>query len=255
MTDHDIPSAEAYCRIVQQSIADVSEQRHGPVQRAADLIAASLQAGGVIQAFGTCHSQALAMEIAGRAGGLVPANRLALTDVVIYGGEPAELIRDGMLERDPTIAARVYALSAPEPQDVFVIGSSSGVNGSIVEMARIAKDRGHAVIAVTSLTHTAAVDSRHPSGQKLIDLADVVLDNGAPIGDAVLPLPGGGHVCAVSSITAALIAQMIAAEVVGRLIAAGQTPPVYLSANVPDGDTHNKALEDRYDGRIRRITR
>jgi len=71
-------------------------------------------------------------------------------------------------------------------------------------------------------------------------------------GDAVLPLPGGGTVCAVSSITGALVAQLIGAEVVRRLTEAGETPPVYLSANVPGGDEHNSALEDRYAGRIRR---
>ncbi len=96
------------------------------------------------------------------------------------------------------------------------------------------------------------MDSRHPSGTKLVDHADVVLDNGAPYGDAVLDLPGGGKVCAVSSITAALLAQMLGAEIIRRLIAAGETPPVYLSANIPGGDEHNTALEQRYAGRIRR---
>lgn len=94
--------------------------------------------------------------------------------------------------------------------------------------------------------------SRHPSGHKLADLADVVLDNGAPYGDATLPLPGGGAVGAVSSITAALLAQQVTVEVVARLLAAGERPPVYLSANIPDGDAHNTALEARYAGRIRR---
>jgi uncharacterized phosphosugar-binding protein len=114
------------------------------------------------------------------------------------------------------------------------------------------KQHGHRLIAITSFTQTAGVDSRHPSGTKLVDHADVALDNGAPYGDAVLPLPGGGTVCAVSSITGALVAQLIGAEVVRRLTEAGETPPVYLSANVPGGDEHNSSLEARYVGRIRR---
>jgi uncharacterized phosphosugar-binding protein len=96
------------------------------------------------------------------------------------------------------------------------------------------------------------LESRHPSGSKLADHADVLLDNGAPYGDAVLDLPSGGKVCAVSSITAALLAQLLAAEIIRRLIAAGETPPVYLSANIPGGDEHNSILEQRYAGRIRR---
>ena len=222
------------------------------IAAAADLVTAALRNEGVLQAFGSGHSEALAMEIAGRAGGLVPTNRIALRDVVIFGGESPDVLSSGILERDPSIAGRLYDLAKPAAADVFVIASNSGVNGSIVEFAQLVKKRGHGLIAITSLQHTSGVESRHPSGTKLVDHADVVLDNGAPYGDAVLDLPGGGKVCAVSSITAALVAQLMVAEVVRRLVEAGETPPVYLSANIPGGDEHNHALEARYDGRIRR---
>jgi uncharacterized phosphosugar-binding protein len=244
--------AGAYLAELMPVMEKVSEQASGAVQDAADLVVASLRSEGVVQVFGSGHSEALAMEIAGRAGGLVPTNRIALRDVVLIGGEPAEVLSDGRLERDPAIARRLYDLTGPRDSDVFVIASNSGVNGSIVEMAGIVKERGHRLVAITSLAHTRAVESRHPSGAKLIDHADVVLDNGAPYGDAVVDLPGGGKVCAVSSITAALLAQMLTAEVVRRLVDAGEKPPVYLSANIPGGDEHNRALEERYAGRIRR---
>jgi uncharacterized phosphosugar-binding protein len=182
----------------------------------------------------------------------VPTNRIALRDVVTVGGEPVDVLANKHLERDPSIAHRLYDLANVSESDIFVVASNSGVNGSIVELAQLVKQRGHRLIAITSFSQTAGVDSRHPSGTKLVDHADVALDNGAPYGDAVLPLPGGGSVCAVSSITGALIAQLIGAEVVRRLTAAGETPPVYLSANVPGGDEHNNVLEARYAGRIRR---
>jgi len=245
-------SAAAYLDALAPIMAKVSEQADGPVQQAADLIVASLRDGGVVQAFGSGHSEALAMEIAGRAGGLVPTNRIALRDVVIFGGESPTVLGSGHLERDPSIAQRLYDLAAVSAADIFVIASNSGVNGSIVELAQLVKRHGHQLIAITSFTQTAGVESRHPSGRKLIDHADVALDNGAPYGDAVLPLPDGGTVCAVSSITGALIAQLVGAEVVRRLTEAGEAPPVYLSANVPGGDEHNSTLEDRYAGRIRR---
>jgi uncharacterized phosphosugar-binding protein len=245
-------SAQAYLDALAPIMARVGRQASGPVQRAADLVVASLRAGGVVQAFGTGHSEALAMELAGRAGGLVPTNRISLRDVVIFGGEPPEVLGNGLLERDPSIAHRLYDLAAVSADDVVVIGSNSGVNGAVVEFAQLVKERGHRLIAITSFTQTAAVDSRHPSGAKLIDHADVALDNGAPYGDALLPLPGGGTVCAVSSITAALLAQLVGAEVVRRLLEAGEAPPIYLSANVPGGYEHNSVLEDRYAGRIRR---
>jgi uncharacterized phosphosugar-binding protein len=245
-------SAQAYLDALAPIMARVSGQAGGPVQQAAELVVASLRAGGVVQAFGTGHSEALAMEFAGRAGGLVPTNRISLRDVVIFGGESPEVLGDGLLERDPSIAHRLYDLATVAAADIFVIGSNSGVNGAIVEFARLVKERGHRLIAITSFTQTADVDSRHPSGAKLIDHADVALDNGAPYGDAVLPLPGGGTTCAVSSITAALLAQLVVAEVVRRLLQAGEAPPVYVSANVPGGYEHNSALEARYAGRIRR---
>jgi uncharacterized phosphosugar-binding protein len=245
-------SAQAYLAALGPIMAKVSEQADGPVQQAADLIVTSLRAGGVIQAFGSGHSEALTMEIAGRAGGLVPSNRIALRDVVLVGGESPDVLNSKHLERDPSIARRLYDLANVSAADIFVIASNSGVNGSIVELAKIVKEHGHQLIVITSFTQTAGVDSRHPSGTKLVDHADVALDNGAPYGDAVLPLPGGGTVCAVSSITGALVAQLIGAEVVRRLTEAGETPPVYLSANVPGGDEHNSTLEARNAGRIRR---
>jgi uncharacterized phosphosugar-binding protein len=245
-------SAEAYIHVLTPLVDKVSAQGSGPIQQAADLVVKSLSRDGVLQVFGSGHSEAVAMELAGRAGGLVPSNRISLRDVVIFGGESPDVLSTGVLERDPEISQRLYDLAAPRPSDVFVIASNSGVNGSIVEMARIVKARGHDLVAITSLTQTAELPSRHPSGTRLADHADVLLDNGAPYGDAVLDLPGGGKVCATSSITAALLAQMLTAEVVRRLLAAGETPPVYLSANIPDGDEHNHALEERYAGRIRR---
>ncbi|NUO98770.1 MAG: SIS domain-containing protein [Nonomuraea sp.] len=222
------------------------------IVRAADLFTKALTAGGVIQAFGSGHSEAVAMEIAGRAGGLVPTNRLALRDIVLHGQAPRSELDRYDLERDPAVARTILDLAPVHRDDLFVIISNSGVNGVVVELATLVKQRGHDLIAITSRAHGDAVPSRHPSGRKLTDLADVVLDNLAPYGDAVLPLPGGGATGAVSTITSALLAQLVVAHTVRDLLRAGEVPPVYLSANVPEGDAHNLALEARYEGRIRR---
>jgi uncharacterized phosphosugar-binding protein len=222
------------------------------IHRAADLFTEALTKGGVIQAFGSGHSEAVAMEIAGRAGGLVPTNRLALRDIVLYGGAPRSELDRYDLERDPAVAHAILDHAPVHDDDLFVIISNSGVNGVVVELATLVKERGHALVAITSHAHSDAVPSRHPSGRKLTDLADVVLDNRAPYGDAVLPLPDGGATGAVSTITSALLAQLVVAQTVSNLLQAGQVPPVYLSANVPEGDAHNLKLEALYAGRIRR---
>jgi uncharacterized phosphosugar-binding protein len=245
-------TGQAYLARVRAAI-DAVEAGQGPaVSRAAKLIADSVRQGGVVQAFGSGHSEALSMEIAGRAGGLVPTNKIALRDLVLRGGADPSVLADPKLERDLGHAHRLYELANPHPEDVFVLTSNSGVNGAVIELALLIKERGHGLIAVTSMEHTSAVTPKHPSGKRLADLADVVLDNAAPFGDATLPLPGGGAVGAVSSVTGAILAQQMVVEAVGLLIDAGVEPPVYISANVPGGDEHNHVLEDRYAGRIRR---
>jgi uncharacterized phosphosugar-binding protein len=244
--------SEDFLSRIEELVARVGRGQQEAKSRAAGLLSASIGNGGVIQAFGCGHSEALAMEIAGRAGGLVPTNRIALRDIVLYGGEALEALADPMVERGTEIAHKLYQLAPVKPDDAFVIASNSGINGAVVEMALLVKEHGHPLIAITSAQHSAGVESRHPSGRKLGDIADVTLDNGAPYGDATLPIPGGGAVGAVSSITAALLAQQIVVEVVERLLAAGIVPPVYLSDNVPGGKEHNAELEARYAGRIRR---
>lgn len=244
-------SAAAFAAAAEEAVARVAREQADGVAAAAGLVVEGLRAGGVVQAFGTGHSQALAMEISGRAGGLVPTNMIALRDLVLLGGEPPELLFTEHLERDPAVGRRLYDLAGVSPSDVFVMASNSGGNGSVVELAHAVKEHGHPLIVITSMAHTSRVASRHPSGLRLFELADVVLDNGAPYGDAALEA-GEVAVCAVSSITAALLAQMVVAEVVRTMLDAGEAPPVYLSANVPEGDAHNDALEARYAGRIRR---
>ncbi len=238
----------SYLELISELVRKVGQDQAGNVSRAADAITASLRNGGVVQAFGSGHSEALAMEIAGRAGGLVPTNRIALRDIVLYGGEPREVLEDQLLERRTEVAHRLYELAPIEPADVFVLASNSGINGLVVELALLIKEKGHDLIAFTSLDHTARSQPRHPSGKRLSEIADIVLDNGAPYGDVLLPNQTG----AVSSVTAAVLAQLVVTEVVTRMEEAGETPPIYPSANIAGGYEHNLQLEARYAGRIRR---
>ena len=226
----------------------------GGLDAAIGLLTKALEAGAVIQAFGTGHSEAFAMEIAGRAGGLIPTNKIALRDLVLHGSVAADALGGSSLERNPRIVAELWEISPIQPGDVFVIASNSGVNGSVVGLALLAKERGHEVIAVTSLQHTAQVQPKHPSGRRLSEIADVVIDNLAPYGDATLALAGGVAVGSVSSITSAFIAQLLTIGVAEQMNSEGGVPPIYLSANIPGGDEHNQALEKKYAGRLRRVT-
>ncbi|WP_117212703.1 sugar isomerase domain-containing protein [Allorhizocola rhizosphaerae] len=234
----------SYLEQITALVARVGHEQAENVRRAAALIIGSLDRGGVVHALGTGHSEALAMEIAGRAGGLIPTNRIALRDIVFYGGEPFDVLSDPLLERRSGLAQRLYDLAPIDQADVFVLASNSGINGVIVEMALLVKERGHDLIAITSLDHSLKSEPRHESGKRLCEIADVVLDNGAPFGDVLLPNRTG----AVSSITSAVLAQLVVTSVAAQM----SDPPIYLSANIPGGYEHNLQLEARYAGRIRR---
>jgi uncharacterized phosphosugar-binding protein len=245
----DRPAALA---VLQDAMDTVVATQSAAIGRAARLCTDALAGDGIIQAFGTGHSRSFTMEIAGRAGGLVPANQLSIKDLVMYGGADPEQILDPTAERDPSLARRVWELHEIRPSDVFLIASNSGINGAVVEMARLARDHGNAVVAVTSRAHSDSEPSRHPSGRRLYELADVVVDNCGVPGDAAFALPGGARIVPTSTMTSVLIAQLLTAEVCLALVERGIEPPVYLSSNVDGGDVHNEALRARYAGRLRR---
>ncbi|HWC24895.1 MAG TPA: SIS domain-containing protein [Flexivirga sp.] len=221
----------------------------GGLDPAIALLTDSIAGGGIVHVFGTGHSEAFAMELAGRAGGLIPTNKIALRDLVLRGDEDRSLLGSSLLERDPQIAEKLWALVPASPQDVIVIASNSGVNGSIVGFALQAKEHGHPVIAVTSLEHTGAVEPKHPSGKRLSEIADVVIDNLAPYGDSTLEVDGLGA-GAVSSLTAAFIAQLLTLGTIEKLGQQGTEPPVYISANIPGGHERNQKLEAVYGDRL-----
>lgn len=229
----------------------VESAKTGEIAKAIELLADAVAKDGIIRAFGTGHSEAFAMEIAGRAGGLIPTSRLALRDIVLYGTHTVSELADPTLERDPKLAEELFGLHTRHPEDIYIIASNSGVNGSIVGVAEQVKAHGHKLIVVTSLDHTMKVTSKHPSGKRLMDFADVTIDNLAPYGDSTLTLESGLVMGAISSITAAFIAQLMTLGVAENLSARGITPPVYVSANVPGGDEHNNVLKAKYAGRLR----
>ena len=130
--------------------------------------------------------------------------------------------------------------------------SNSGINVVPVEVALEGKARGLTLIALTSLTHSRKVQARHPSGKRLFEIADIILDNCGEAGDAVVRYEGlPGRVAPTSILAGSYIINCLVCRVVELFLAKGLAPPVYMSANVPGGDEHNRALEAKYRGRIR----
>jgi uncharacterized phosphosugar-binding protein len=243
----------AYPAVARSVVERVLETQLPAIEAAARLVADAYRADGILQAYGTGHSRIVTLELSARAGGLAPVGMLAIKDLVMFGGTEPGAILDPTYERQPGLARRVYDLADPRPQDAFVIVSNSGINSSVVEMAVLLKERGHPLVAITSAAHTAAVASRDTSGHRLRDLADVVIDNCAPPGDAAVQLDDRHAIGAVSSLTGVLIAQLLTEAVCRLLMADGRQPPVFVSANLPEGDDHNAPLIAALHGRVRPI--
>lgn len=235
----------------QQILDRVVRTQSETIRRAAEMFADCIERDGVVHAYGTGHSRAFAMELANRAGGLVPMDRMDLLELVPCAGWPADKVFSPDIERDPDAGRALLACHKIYPQDVFIIASNSGVNPAIVDVAEQVKAHGHTLIAVTSMDHSTHMTSRTASGKKLYELADVVIDNCGPYGDALLDMPNGkGKACSISSLTGALIGQMLTAETIGILFDRGKEPPVLISANVPGGLENNEIQRKKYAGRI-----
>lgn len=243
-----------YPALATRTIAELVESQSAAIERAVDIIGPALINGGVLQVFGTGHARLPVHEMAGRAGGLRPINLIRMQDLAVHGDEDLVNILDPLLERDPRFAQPLYELSRIDPKsDVLLMASNSGINGVTVEFARIAKQQGVPLIVITSMKHSAHVESRHPSGERLFELADVVIDNLAPAGDAALLLSPETSVGALSNLVGIVIVQMLTEGITRRFLEAGVTPPIYRSMNFPGGDRHNATIEALHADRIHTI--
>ncbi len=211
-------------------------------------IADTLASGGVLHVAGSGHSHMLAEEVFYRAGGIAAAQAILDEDLMLHRGAA----RSTRLEREAGQAARVLANYTITPGDVVIVASNSGRNAFPVELALLARDKGARVIALTSLTHARAVASRHPSGKRLFEVADIVLDNGGAYGDAALTVPGVTQPMGpTSSVIGIWLINTLIAEAVAEATARGATIDIYQSANAESTNSSAEAIVARWRGRIR----
>lgn len=137
-----------------------------------------------------------------------------------------------------------------------MVASSSGCNRVPVEMAEEFRRRGVKVVAIISRRHSEASESRHPSGRRLQDFADLVLDTGAPVGDAMVRVEGlDTPVAPGSTIGGCLLINSIKAEVALRLTQAGSPPRVLTAGAVVGSERATTLFEAAYDEHGRRLAR
>lgn len=229
---------EKYFHAVRELLKDLEATQKENITRASELIADSIMNGGILQTFGSGHSYSAALEIAGRAGGLIPAKVIEEKSMGLY--ETVEGVGTQLMEN-------AYA----DKNDCFVIISYSGRNPMAIEIAQFAKSRGCKIIAVTCYDVSRSLTSRHSSGRLLYEFADVILDCRGVAGDAAIDVEGVPvKIGALSSVADAVLLNSAVLESVELMVSRGFVPPVYVSKNLDGGHEYNQKLKAKYADRL-----
>lgn len=225
---------DAYFQKMREQL-DALAANTAPLQQAAAMCAEALANGGAIHVFDSGHL--VSHELINRAGGLVAMSRLSFSMPV---EDTVKNRTDRPLPAGNSLSygyiANVFSTGQLRPGDILFVGSVSGKTPNVVELALQGKAHGLRVIAVTALAYSSRLQSEHPSGMHLFEAADLVLDNGAPYGDALLPVEGLEYaICPASGVSAAVLMWAVVAGIVEEMLARGLAPSVYASVNRPDG--------------------
>lgn len=237
-------AAEKFMETVYEILNKIERTQRDNISKAADLITESLIDGGLLHTFGTGHSEQIAGGVCDMDGGLAVVNQITGRDL-----SPSSVISD-YVERIAQYADALLTVHDVRPKDAIIIISNSGINALPVEMALRTKNMGLKVIAITNLAHSKSAKARrsgrHPSGKRLFEVADVVLDNCGVPGDAVLEMEGlpvkGQRTIPTSTITGAFIINAVLAQVVQNLINKGVVPPVLIGGNMEITDKNRKRI-------------
>ena len=249
--------AESYLELAR-GLVDKVEAQLPQMQKAAGWFARSILAGRMVHVFGSGHSRIMVEEMWPRYGsfpGFNPIVELSLSFHNLVIGANGQ--RQAMfLENVSGLAERILRNFAVRPSDAALVISSSGCSLVPIEMAQGFQERGVKVVVIISRAHSEASQSKRADGKKLQDFADLVLDTGAPVGDAMVKIPGlDTPVSPGSTIGGCLLINAIKAEVAARLTAAGQPPKVLSGAAVVGVKRATEIFEAAYDEHAHRMAR
>ncbi|MGC8667698.1 MAG: sugar isomerase domain-containing protein [Chthonomonadales bacterium] len=237
-----------YLNAVRRVMDHLGSTQAPAIDAAADLVCEALTNKQAVFCADIGHG--IQGDFVNRAGGLAAVRAFSygftLNDAV------AECLKDRPrrvpVERDLETVRLAVRCSNLRAGDVMLIGSVSGRNRVPVELALACNEMGVRVVGLTSMEYTRAVESLHPSGRKLCDVSDVVIDIGAPFGDAAVEIPGlEVPVLPVSGVAFALCGWMLWERTMQKMIAVGKPPTVFMSVNRPGGEDHYKRSLQRYD--------
>lgn len=222
----NVPTAEQYCQRTLELAHTAVQTQLAAVQRAARFATEAIDTGRRFWMFGTGHSHLLVEELWGRAGGMTALHPILEPGLMLHEG----LAKSSGLERLPGLAEVLIQEHPVGAGDCLLAISNSGRNAVPVEFAELARDRGATVVALTSLQHSRSVESRAPSGRRLFEVADVVIDNCGVPGDALLD-SSDGRLGPTSTVIGSLLVQALATEIVGLLQRRGSSVDLLVSNN------------------------
>jgi uncharacterized phosphosugar-binding protein len=245
-----------YLAALRAAIDDIEATQLPLIREAAARFAETIKKERLVHVFGTGHSRMAVEEMFPRYGsfpGFHPIVELSMTyhnAVVGANGQRQAMF----LENVQGFGAVLWRNFATAPDDALLAISTSGCNAVTIDVALEAKKRGMVVVALTSLYHAAVSASRHESGKKLHEVADLVLDQKAPAGDSAVWIDGlETPVAPLSSVTGCTIINLVKAEV-ARLLTEAGSPPKVLTAACHLGDARSRELfEETYDEYRRRV--
>ena len=233
-------TARGYLAGLAERIAALFDANAQAIDAAATAIEETSARDGLVYIFGTGHSHMIAEEAHYRAGGLALTVPVLATATML----PEGAIASTAFERMEGVIEPILDRYPIGSNDVLFVISNSGVNAVPVEAARIGKSRGAKIIAITSEIYSREAAKGRT---RLADVADIVLDNGAPSGDATVAVPGSDlKVGPVSTSIGAALINAVLAEAASRLQTSGKGAPIYLSANMPGAAENNAQLIKRY---------
>lgn len=228
----------------------IFSQEIDKIETAAKMIKETLDNGSTVHIYGSGHSQIFAQELFYRAGGLATINAMLDLGSSLYSGA----LKSTEIERLTGYGKVLVNYYDVSEGDVVIVVSTSGRNPVPIDVALGSKEKGAKVIAITSLEFSSKFDSRHPSGKRLFEVADLVIDSHVPAGDALVSYENTELKAAPSSTVAtASILNSIIARIVELYIKEGKLPPVWLSSNLPQGDEANKEIIRKYKNRIKHL--
>ena len=237
---------DKYISKVENQIKVFKHQEKDNLDKAATLIAEAMVKDKWLYVFGTGHSHIIAEEFFYRAGGLVRVYPILDTALMLHEGA----VKSTALERLSGYAEALLNDYPVTDGDVIIISSNSGRNAVPIEMAIEAKKRGMKVIVLTSMAHTKVVTSRHASGKKLYEFADVVIDNCGVFGDACIEV-GENAVAPTSTVIGAIVVNSIVAGTVEKMHKLGKEAEYFMSSNTDHGEKMNQHFIKSYKDLVR----